>query len=101
MTALLRTVYKQYVDYVTQLRADLDRHVSPSVSEAFQAKLLSYDEFCAWWDRLADREGLQDSWQRRFELGYEAYCHGVLECLERRLANDGESVSRSFVRNAA
>ena len=86
MTTLLGSVYEQYVDYVTQLRADFDRHVSPSVSEAFRANLLSYDEFCAWWGRLADREGLQDSWQRRFALGYEAYCRGVLECLEHQLS---------------
>ena len=101
MTTLLRTVYEQYVDYVTQLRADFDRHIGPNVSEEFRAKLMTYEDFCLWWRRLADHEGLQETWQRRFELGYEAYSRGVRECLERRLASDGQSDSSSFVRDAA
>ena len=101
MSTMLRTVYEQYADYVTKLRADFDRHIGPGVSEKFRARLLPYDEFCVWWGRLADHGGLQDSWQRRFELGYEAYARAVQECLQRPLTGAGQSDRSCIARDAA
>jgi hypothetical protein len=86
---------------LTRLRVDFDRQVGPNVPEDYRAKILLYDDFCTWWRRLAEREGLQESWRRRFELGYDAYSHAVMERLERVMASGERSKPSSMIRDAA
>ncbi len=101
MSTDLRTLYGQYVDYVTRLREDFDRHVGADVPERYRAQLLSFDEFCATWQRWGRCESLQERWARRFDLGYDRVVEDLSKKLEAALAPGGEGGEAESVGRAA
>ena len=77
----LESLYTKYRDFVTCLRADLDRVVGQRVAPRYCASLLEYDDFCQTWDRWGRTDGLQAVWRQRFEQGY----HQTVASLRARL----------------
>jgi hypothetical protein len=101
MTTELRPLYEKYVDYVRRLRDDFDRHVGADVPERYRPQLQSFDDFCETWRRWGQVELLQEMWERRLNLGYDA----VAEVLSKKLraalaAATNQSQTRSMGRAA-
>ncbi len=96
MSTDLRTLYGKYADYVMRLREDFDRHVGARVPEKYRPELLSFDHFCEVWRRWGRVESLQETWERRFALGYDRVAEALSKQLEAAFfpAGDrGEEVS--------
>jgi hypothetical protein len=70
MEAGLELIYRKYFTFISELRHDLERLLGPEIVAVYGAPLLSFEEFCPTWKRWGQTEGLQQSWQQRFELGY-------------------------------
>ena len=94
MTGDLQRLYYRYVEYFTRLENDFARHVGRSVSAAYRPHLLSPDDFCRTWQAWGSFEGVQASWQCRFETGYAAVAKACSERLWEALSclNDHPSV---------
>ena len=82
MSNELESLYQQYREFVTCLRADLDRVVGQPVAPKYCAPLLEYDEFCGTWDQWAKTDGLQDLWRQRFDQGYHQTTSGIRARIE-------------------
>ncbi len=91
MSTDLRTLYGKYVDYVTRLRDDFDRHVGARVPEKYRPQLLSFDEFCEAWQRWGRVESLQETWEHRLNMGYDRVAEALSKELEAAfaVASDG------------
>lgn len=101
MNSVVRTVYEQYCDYVTRLHVNLDRHVDATMSRKYRVEMLKYDDFCLLWRRLGNCEGQQETWRRRFELGYDEYIEGLSDRLKRAPTHGHPSKPVACARDAA
>jgi hypothetical protein len=101
MSVDLRTLYEKYVDYVTRLRDDFDRHVGTRVPEKYRPQLLSFDDFCETWQRWGRIESLQETWERRLNMGYDRVAEALSKQLEAAFATAGDGCEgTSFARAA-
>ena len=101
MTAELRTLYEKYVDYMTRLRDDFDRHVGNDVPERYRPRLLSLDDFCVTWRRWDQIPSLQETWARRLDLGYDRVAEELSRQLEAAFATAGDDAEVGSLGRAA
>ncbi|HEX2988912.1 MAG TPA: hypothetical protein VHS06_12190 [Chloroflexota bacterium] len=101
MAADLRTLYEAYVDYVARLRDDFDRHVGAGVPERYRPRLLNLEEFCDAWRRWGHVGSFQETWQRRFALGYDHVADALSKELGVALATAGHGCEGRLVDRAA
>lgn len=80
----LTLLYSRYTDYIRAAQF-------PAVSRnnKFARRLwgnpLTFEQFCAAWERICRDAALQEHWERRLEAGYEA-------CLE-----EARALTRQFI----
>ena len=76
----------------------------PSASRALlghRTQFLSYEDFCHMWHRWGNTEGLQETWQRRFDLGYDRVMLDFGERLEAAITGKNHTTSGPPAREAA
>ncbi len=100
MTTDLVSLYDKYAEYVTRLHDDLDR-TGQCVSPDNRVELLSYEDFCRVWRRWGRIEGLQDTWRREFDLGYDRAAIELSARLEAALIGKNPPASGSSACEAA
>ncbi len=92
MTNDLESLYDKYADYVRRLHDDLAR-TGQSVSPDDGLELLCYEDFCRAWRRWGKTEGLQDTWRREFDLGYDRAALELSARLDAALFGKNPAVS--------
>ena len=101
MATDLGTLYEKYVDYVTRLRDDFDRHVGARVPDKYRPQLLSFDDFCEAWRRWGRVESLQETWERRLNMGYDRVAEALSKELEAAFAVTGDGSGGTSLGRAA
>jgi hypothetical protein len=101
MATELGTLYEKYVDYVTRLRDDFDRHVGAGVPEKYRPQLLSFNDFWETWRGWGRVESLQEAWERRFALGYDRVADAIAKELEAAFTVPGDGGNRGSLGRAA
>ena len=100
MTTDLVSLYDKYANYVTCMHNDLDR-TGQCLSRDNRVQRLSYEDFCRVWQRWGNTPGLQDTWRREFDLGYDRAVLDLSERLESALFGNNPGVSVLPAREAA
>ena len=69
----LGNLFASYTEYMKQAGTELESlrgPLPPDEQETFGVKLLDFDSFCEFWDRVCCDAALRERWLRRLEHGF-------------------------------
>lgn len=69
----LRNLFSSYTEYMEQAGADLESlkgSLSPDEQETYGVRLLDFDSFREFWDRVCRDAALKERWLLRLEHGF-------------------------------